>query len=200
MSVDISWIEPFNGSPLKISVSKMTDGTLMVLAGELDASTALHLRDKFVDVTEQLQGDLVLDIGLLTFIDSSGLALLITEHKRLQAQGHELLIFGPSPMARRVFEITGWTTIFRLSIGSSFDSRDRCYPSHDGTPPSPSRGLGLASRVPLGSRFGPVASSASEWNCEPPGDAWPSCLALGPFRTNGRLDDGDQVSSLSATP
>lgn len=112
--LDISWIEPSTPSPLKVSVSLTENRTLMVLAGELDCSTVEHLRERFAEVENARQGDLVLDIGLLTFVDSTGLSLFLSEHRRLRAAGSNLVIFGPTPMAQRLFEITGFNQLLDI--------------------------------------------------------------------------------------
>src|SRR5580700_9677233 len=68
---------------LDITVSRMGDRILMVLIGELDGSTAASLRHVLLEVNTEYEGDVVLDIALLTFIDSTGLSLLVTEQKQL---------------------------------------------------------------------------------------------------------------------
>jgi anti-anti-sigma factor len=90
-----------------MSVHESDDGVVMVVEGELDMSTAPTLREALVDVTEGLEGNLILDVRLLTFIDSSGLTLFVAEHKKLRALGHELVIFAPTPRTRRLLEIAG---------------------------------------------------------------------------------------------
>jgi anti-anti-sigma factor len=52
-----------------------------------------------------LVGDLVIDIGLLTLIDSTGLSLLVSLHKKVRASGHAFTVADPTPMARRLFQI-----------------------------------------------------------------------------------------------
>ncbi|HEX3795886.1 MAG TPA: STAS domain-containing protein [Acidimicrobiales bacterium] len=94
---------------LQISISQMEDRCLVVLSGELDVSSAPLLREQLVAITTTVQTGLILDIGLLTFIDSTGLSLLVAEHKKLESQGATLTIFSPTPMARRLFEISGLT-------------------------------------------------------------------------------------------
>lgn len=89
-------------------VSATDDGVVvMVLEGELDIATAPALQKTLVDVTEGLEGDLILDIGLLTFIGSNGLTLFVNTHKKLQSLGHELVIVSPTSTTRRLFEIAG---------------------------------------------------------------------------------------------
>lgn len=75
MSIDekVSSVEA--AAPLQITVSQMEDRTLIVVAGELDDFTAPFLRRRLTEEIEDGAGEVVLDIGLLTFVDSSGLAL-----------------------------------------------------------------------------------------------------------------------------
>ena len=93
--------------PFQMSVHESDDGVVMVVEGELDMSTAPSLRDALVDVSEGLEGNLILDVRLLTFIDSSGLTLFVAEHKKLRSLGHDLVIFAPTPRTRRLLEIAG---------------------------------------------------------------------------------------------
>ena len=51
--------------------------------------------------------DLSIDVGLLIFIDSTGLSLLVSVHKKVRALGHSLTIRDPTPATRRLFQITG---------------------------------------------------------------------------------------------
>ena len=99
---------------LEIVVRRGVERTQVVVAGELDDSTAPILRGHLVQVTANLVGDLVLDIGLLTFVDSTGLALFVAQHKKLQSTGSHLIIVSPGPMARRLFEITGLTQVLTV--------------------------------------------------------------------------------------
>jgi anti-anti-sigma factor len=91
-------------APLQITVSQMEDRTLIVVAGELDSLTVPFMRQKLVDVVEAGAGDVVLDIGLLKFIDSTGLALFLTFHKKLDVDGHKLVI-AAGAATRRAFVI-----------------------------------------------------------------------------------------------
>jgi anti-anti-sigma factor len=121
ISLDDGYVPGLGSTPLQITVSQMEDRTLMVVAGELDALTVPFLRQKFVDVLDAGAGDVVLDIGLLKFVDSTGLALFLTIHKKLDVEGHKLVIFSPTPMARRLFEVTGLSEF--LSIQPAGRSR-----------------------------------------------------------------------------
>jgi anti-sigma B factor antagonist len=100
--------------PFHISVSETDIGVTMVLAGELDMAAAPALREALADVSEGLEGDLILDLAQLTFIDSSGLTLFVQEHKNLQSRGHELIILDPTQRTSRLFQIAGLDQFFTV--------------------------------------------------------------------------------------
>jgi len=115
----VSLAAELGAATLEITVSDMEDRTLVVLAGELDAMTVPFLRERCAELLDGgLPGndavDVVLDIALLRFIDSTGLALFLRLHKKLDSMGHRLVIFSPTPMARRILQITGLMEFLRV--------------------------------------------------------------------------------------
>jgi anti-sigma B factor antagonist len=101
-------------SPLQILVSHLKEHAYVVLAGELDGATAPFLVRTLVEVNETLEGDLVLDIKQLSFIDSTGLSVFVSQHKKLSAKGQRFVIYGPTAMARRLFQITGLEDVLTI--------------------------------------------------------------------------------------
>jgi len=49
---------------------------------------------------------LVIDLGRLDFIDSTGLRLLLTEHADAREDGFSIALVGGKPAVQRVFELT----------------------------------------------------------------------------------------------
>ena len=76
------------------------------LRGEIDAHTAPELASH-LDPLPGSEGDVVLDVSAIEFIDSSGLRVLIDAHQRAGAAGRRLVIAKPSAAVRRLFEISG---------------------------------------------------------------------------------------------
>jgi anti-sigma B factor antagonist len=101
-------------SPLQILVSHLKEHAYVVLTGELDGATAPFLVRTLVEVNETVEGDLVLDIKKLSFIDSTGLSVFVSQHKNLSAKGRKLVIYGPTAMARRLFQITGLEDVLTI--------------------------------------------------------------------------------------
>ena len=78
------------------------DGALL-LTGEIDSYTAPEL-------AERLESDpslVVLDLTEVTFIDSSGLRVIVEAHQHRLAAGSRLVLRSPSAAVQRLLEISG---------------------------------------------------------------------------------------------
>ena len=92
-----------HGTLLDVTVT----GDGLRLAGEIDAASSVALS---ADLDPLPVGHrIVLDLAAVTFIDSSGLRVLIDAHRRAEADGRMLVIANPSPPVTRLFEISGLT-------------------------------------------------------------------------------------------
>jgi len=104
-----------NPGELQVLVSGDNSRCEVRLLGELDMSTAPHLRDELVRVSTEGAQLVTVDLADLTFIDSTGLSVLINALKRLRQQGGDMALRSPTPSTRRVLEITGLTEVFAIS-------------------------------------------------------------------------------------
>jgi anti-sigma B factor antagonist len=96
-------------APLDLDVQRSEERTLVTVSGELDAATASYLYDRLAELEVEGVTNVVLDLAGLNFMDSTGLGVIVTEHKRVQRGGGTLTIFSPSSPVRRLFEMTGLT-------------------------------------------------------------------------------------------
>jgi anti-sigma B factor antagonist len=90
-----------------ITVGRHRETVTVALAGELDLAASPLLRDHLAVLREDRPDTLVLDLGDITFIDSSGVALLLATWRRAQREGFALVITRVPPAARRVLELYG---------------------------------------------------------------------------------------------
>lgn len=88
-----------------LDVTVTGDGTLRV-AGEIDASSVRVLADHLEPLPEG-RGEVLLDLAEVTFVDSSGLRVLIDAHQRAERGGRRLVLVEPSPVVRRLLDISG---------------------------------------------------------------------------------------------
>jgi anti-sigma B factor antagonist len=77
----------------------------LTLVGEIDAHTAPELARRLDPLPGS--GDVVLDVGGIEFIDSSGLRVLIEAHQRGESEQRRVLIHRPSAAVRRLLVISG---------------------------------------------------------------------------------------------
>jgi anti-sigma B factor antagonist len=96
-----------DGPRLRIDV---VDGALVV-AGEIDAHSCTSLDAAIVEIDG---GDVSLELSGVTFIDSSGLRILVDHHFRLAETGDTLAIVRPSRPVRRLLEIAGLDSQFHV--------------------------------------------------------------------------------------
>jgi anti-sigma B factor antagonist len=80
--------------------------TVVGLRGELDVSTV----PKVEQALRQLEGDgaavIVIDLRGLTFLDSSGLRLILDADSRARKDNRRLLVVRGNPEVQRVFRVT----------------------------------------------------------------------------------------------
>ena len=85
------------------------DGQVLVrFLGELDLAGVSEAHDQVRDVLDQTQrGVLILDLGGLTFCDSSGIHVLLDLQAATRARGREMTLRHLVPAVARVLEIAG---------------------------------------------------------------------------------------------
>ena len=79
---------------------------LVALSGELDLATAPLLEECLAPVEADGPTSLVVDLRDLMFMDSTALHVLLRARGRAETNGHQLLVVGANPAARRLFELT----------------------------------------------------------------------------------------------
>jgi anti-anti-sigma factor len=79
-----------------------------VLSGEVDLSNAADLEREIAEAVPNSAGGLVLDLSALTYIDSSGIRLLLSLAGSLRWRGQELVLAVPEgSRCRRVLTLAG---------------------------------------------------------------------------------------------
>ena len=100
-------------TPLSIS-TRRRDGTIHLdVAGELEFATAAPLRTSLQDLAQENVHAIVLDLGGVAFVDSTGISLLLQAKQRFEAQGCSFALRNLRPPVRRVFEIAGLDSLLR---------------------------------------------------------------------------------------
>jgi anti-anti-sigma factor len=99
------------------------------LQGEIDNANASRLRADLRRAVATDGAHLIVDCSQLTFIDSTGIALLLEANAKLEADGRHMRILNVSGAPRLVFDALGLTEM----LGYELDARA----SESATPTEP---------------------------------------------------------------
>ena len=103
--------------PLTASVESFAQGLRVRFAGELDIATAPHAEEELRRAEESTPPTLAVDLSGLSFMDSTGLRLVVAAAARAREANRRLVVVrGPEPV-HRVLELTGLDS--RLDIVES---------------------------------------------------------------------------------
>ena len=103
-------------------VDEAVDDTTHVVAlrGEIDALTAPKLGSRLFRLCDEGKRAVVVDLSEVTFLDSTGLGVLLNALRHFTARRGELVLVCPTERVLRPFQITGLAG--HLTI---FDSREK---------------------------------------------------------------------------
>jgi anti-sigma B factor antagonist len=87
---------------------------VLALKGRLDALTALELKEEMAERVDAGQVELVVDLSGVPFIDSSGLAALVSGLKAARQAGGSLKLAGLNEQALTVLRLTRLDRVFAL--------------------------------------------------------------------------------------
>ncbi|TDD71521.1 STAS domain-containing protein [Actinomadura rubrisoli] len=90
------------------------DHTIVAVGGDIDVETSPRLRDFLLGLVEDGARHLVIDLGRVTFLDSTGLGVMIGVFHRLGAANGSMSFAGGSSAVRGVFHVTQLTKVFAL--------------------------------------------------------------------------------------
>lgn len=82
--------------------------------GEVDLSNATGLRDHLIEQVQQGNHFLAVDLSGVEFMDSSGLAVLISGLRRTKEHDGSLVLVSPTSSVKRVLSITGLDKVFEI--------------------------------------------------------------------------------------
>ena len=92
---------------LSIDILFPVEGTALVeLAGELEVVSVDEFSVRMADLAGGGRSHVVIDVGGITFIDSSGINAIIRAVRSIEERGGIAVVAAPSAVAQRVFAIT----------------------------------------------------------------------------------------------
>jgi anti-sigma B factor antagonist len=85
----------------------------IVVAGELDLATAPRLKWSLMDSLKAGHKLLLVNLGEVTFIDSTALSVLVGVHRKLDDGAH-MAVVCTNPNVLRIFEVAGLKVAFEI--------------------------------------------------------------------------------------
>lgn len=94
------------GDELTVTVRREHGVTILEVTGEIDLSTVPRLRERLFELADSGQ-PLIIDLNRITFIDSSGLGVLVATARRASVHGASLHAVCSRPQTRKLLWLTG---------------------------------------------------------------------------------------------
>lgn len=99
---------------MDVEVDRSAAGAMVLVRGEVDLATAPEL-DEVLAAIGASDGPVVVDLSEVSFLDSSGLSVLVRSHQCLRASGGDgLRLVVTRPATQRVLDATGLTEVFEI--------------------------------------------------------------------------------------
>ena len=92
---------------LTLATREVDGKTIVAVGGEIDVYTAPKLRDKITELVAAGVYDLVVDMGEVEFLDSTGLGVLVGGLKKVRAHDGSLQLVCSQDRLLKIFRITG---------------------------------------------------------------------------------------------
>ena len=104
------------GAPVDLSITRADHGarTVVHLGGEIDVYTAPLVREKLDEQITAGRINIVVDLTDVTFLDSTGLGVLVGRLKLTRTMGGSMRIVGTDDRVLKVFSITGLDKVFEM--------------------------------------------------------------------------------------
>jgi anti-sigma B factor antagonist len=100
----------------EVFVSCERHRAVVTVRGEVDIATAPMLQHRLVDLIETGIVHISIALAEMTFIDSSGLAVLVAALRAMsRVAGGVIVLVSPTANTRRVLDISGVATLFAIT-------------------------------------------------------------------------------------
>ncbi len=104
---------------LHVERSAAGDESRLTLRGKITLIDSPELRTLMLETIEESGAGVVVDLGEVAFLDSSGVAVLVECWKRAQDLGRSFVLMDPSLAVMRVLELSQLDRIFHIIRSST---------------------------------------------------------------------------------
>lgn len=105
-------------------VEEISGVTVIHLNGAIDVSQAFELRNLLSQHLEAGGPSIVVDLAEVPLIDSSGIGVMVTAHRRAEENGTGFGLAAPSDSVGKVFELTRTNRLLRIhpTVGEAVEA------------------------------------------------------------------------------
>ena len=97
---------------LSMALRTVRGYSVLEVAGEIDVYTAPQLRERLIALVEGGSRQVVVDLGRVEFLDSTGLGVLVGGLKKVRAHDGSLQLVCNQDRLLKIFRITGLAKVF----------------------------------------------------------------------------------------
>ena len=109
---------------MRVSAKEVGDICILEVEGEVDAEHSAQLKRAIAKAREDFAKHFILDLSRVSFIDSTGLGVLISLMRHLNESSGRLKLAGLQDEVRSIFEITRLYKVFDLVPSAEDALRD----------------------------------------------------------------------------
>lgn len=117
---------------VSIDVHRVGAVPVVRVGGDLDIATVAQLRTQLLDLADERPPAVVVDLSEVTFLDSTGIGVLIGARRRLLRLGSDLLLASPSPAADLTLRAVGLLRVLATYETAEAALADRGLDAADG--------------------------------------------------------------------
>ncbi len=115
---------------LKITLQIVGEVCVLRLEGKfIVGGESIYLKDKVKDVLNMGMKSILVDLGKVPYVDSTGIGFLVSSHTAVKSQGGALKLLSPNFRVREVLRITKLDKIFEI-----FDKEEEAIASFSAPP------------------------------------------------------------------
>jgi anti-sigma B factor antagonist len=105
----------------EVTVSEKPGIPVLAVRGEIDVASAPEFHASLSDLIGQGPEVIMVDLSEVSFIDSTGLGVLVGAEKEMRQAGQDLRLVVTQPQITRLLELTGLDEVFTV-VASTDDS------------------------------------------------------------------------------
>ncbi len=104
------------------SIKHKKDTVILYLSGEINMFCAVELRGGFMNILRDKPSRMLIDMGKVEFMDSSGLAVLIESLQVMRKYGGQMALVSIPEQVRSILEISRLDSIFNI-----YENEDQAF-------------------------------------------------------------------------